>query len=234
MKDFIKLDFLFIFAPRNEIKMRRKIVFTLFLCMAWASTASAQNTIESIRKAYQDIHQTIAQMKPDGDGVGEMPPAYYNLQVVQNLPGTGPHEENIRMYYGDLEPKEEFDPYPPHYLRFTTVKYNFAAREFYEEYLYDSKGQVMFIYAITPDVGEDMVPYELRLWLDGNRLLRFTAKKAEGINSLDIASVRKASFREVYSGTTIPELYRRETSRCQQRAQKYLTMFKGIDDNTNL
>ena len=32
-----------------------------------------------------------------------------------------------------------------------TAKYNFAAREYYEEYLYDDKGQVMFIYAYTPN-----------------------------------------------------------------------------------
>ena len=183
-------------------------------------TAGAQNSVESIRKAYQDVHKMIDQMTPDAEGMWEMPPEYFDLKVVQNLPGTGPHEEKIRMYYGELESEEEGDPYPPHYLRFTTVKYNFAAREFYEEYLYDDKGQVMFIYALTPDVGDELIPYELRMWFDGKRLLRFTAKKS--------------TLKDVYSGATIPELYLSEAERCQQRAKRYLLMFKGLDENTNL
>ena len=97
--------------------MSRKIVFTLLLCVAWVLTAGAQNTIESIRKAYQDVHHMIDQMTPDEGGMWEMPPEYYDLKVVQNLPGTGPHQEIIRMFYGDLETEEEYDPYPPHYLQ---------------------------------------------------------------------------------------------------------------------
>lgn len=216
--------------------MRKRACFTLLLCAAWALTASAQNTIQSIRKAYQDVHEMIDYMTPKGDDIPAMPPEYFDLQVVQNLPATGGHKENIRMYYGELEPEEEGDPYPPHYLRFVTAKYNFAAREFYEEYLYDDKGQVMFIYAITPDVTIGEIKfYELRMWFDGERLLRFTAKKVEEPFVYDdFSSLRKATFKEEYSGTTIPELYQNETRRCQQRARRFLTMFKGIDDNTYL
>ena len=201
--------------------MRKRIVFTLLLGLTGILTISAQNSIESIRKTYQGVHEWIAQMGNNfpSDGI---PPEYYDLHVVQNLPATGPHHENIRMFYGEEESgdEEEFNPYPPHYLRFVTAKYNFAAREFYEEYLYDDRGNVMFIYVLTPDVefGET-APYELRMWLNGNRLLRFVAKK-EG--------------KELYSGATIPELYQSETDRCKQRAQRFLTMFKGIDDNTYL
>ena len=139
------------------------------------------------------------------------------------------------MFYGELEPEEEGDPYPPHFLRFVTAKYNFAVREFYEEYLYDEKGQVMFIYAITPDVADDMMPYELRMWFDGERLLRFNAKRFDGQPGyLDIATLRKGTFKDEYTGKNILEKYDREANRCKQRAQHFLTMFKGIDDNTYL
>ena len=214
--------------------MKKTII--LLLCVASTLTASAQRTVESIRKEYQAVHERIAQMTPNKDREWETPPEYFDLHVVQNLPATGPHSENIRMFYGELEPEEEGDPYPPHYLRFTTVKYNFAAREFYEEYLYDDKGQVMFIYAITPDVMlDELWPYELRMWFDGRRLLRFMAKRYDGQpDYLDIATLRKATWKEEYTGKAIPEKFRQETDRCQQRAQRYLSMFKGIDDNTNL
>ena len=115
-----------------------------------------------------------------------------------------------------------------------TAKFNFTAREYYEEYLYDEKGQVMFIYAISPDVGENMIPYEMRMWFDGKRLLRFTAKNAEGATTSEYGSLLKAPFKEVYSGAVIPEMYIMETDRCKQRAQRFLKMFKGIDDNTYL
>ena len=214
--------------------MRKKVAYTLLLCVASTLATFAQNTIESIRKEYQGVHEWIAQMS-DNFPIDGIPPEYYDLHVVQNLPATGLHQENIRMFYGELEPEEEGDPYPPHYLRFVTAKYNFAVREFYEEYLYDDKGQVMFIYAITPDVGDDMIPYELRMWFDGERLLRFTAKKIEGeLDYIDIASLRKATFKEEYSGKTIPEMYRLETDRCRQRALRVLTTFEGIDENTYL
>ena len=197
--------------------------------MAWMLTVSAQNSIESIRKEYQGVQQWINQMSENfpSDGI---PSEYYDLRVEQNLPGTGPHHESIRMYYGELEPEEEGDPYPPHYLRFARVKYNYAAREYYEEYLFDDKGNVMFVYAITPDVIDDMVPYELRMWFDGKRLLRFNAKKFDGsLTYIDIATLKKGTFKDEYTGKTIPEKFDSETDRCKQGAQRYLTLFKSID-----
>ena len=176
----------------------------------------AQNTVESIRKEYQSVHEMMSMMSDDFPAEG-MPPEYYDLHVVQNLPGTGPHHEKIRMYYGEVEStseEEDYNPYPPHFLRFVTAKYNFAAREFYEEYLYDAKGRVMFIYCKTPEVNDDMSPCELRMWFDGKRLLRF-----KGDNT---------------TSNTIPEKYRGEADRCKQRAGRFLEMFKGIDDNTYL
>ncbi len=207
---------------------------TLLLCLVWSLSAVAQNTIDSIRKEYQGVKEWIALMSEDfpSDGI---PPEYYELRVAQNLSGSGPHHENIRMYYGELASDEEGDPYPPHFLRFATAEYNFAAREYHEEYLFDDKGQVMFIYALTPDVTDDLQPvYELRMWFDGDRLLRFTAKKAEGLDYIDLDTLRKTTFQEEYSGTTIPDIYLNETSRCQHRALRLLGMFESIDENTYL
>jgi hypothetical protein len=215
--------------------MKKKLFLSLLLGVASYLPIDAQNTIESIRKEYQAVHEMMDLMTPDEDGNYAMPPEYFDLRVVQNLPATGPHHENIRMYYGDLPPKYEGDPYPPHFLRFATAKYNFAAREFYEEYLYDNKGRVMFIYAITPDVVHDgkMVPYELRMWFDGKRLLRFTANRAENLKNFD-NNLSNLTFREEYAGKTIPEKYKNEADRCKERANRFLVMFKGIDDNTYL
>ena len=216
----------------NAMLYRKTVIVTLLLiCAGWTLTASAQNTIESIRKTYQSMKEGIAQMSEDFPSEG-IPPEYYHLRVLQNLPGTGGHEENIRMYYGELESEEEGDPYPPHYLHFATAKYNYAAREFYEEYLYDDKGQVMFIYALTPDVTLGEVwPYELRMWFDGKRLLRFNAKKFDGTATyFDINSLKEGSFKDEYTGKTIPEKFSDEVNRCKKSAQNKLKLFKAIDN----
>jgi hypothetical protein len=91
----------------------------------------------------------------------------------------------------------------------------------------------MFVYALTPDVegGGDIWPYELRMWFDGQRMLRFNAKKFEGpLDYLDIATLKKGIFKDEYTGKTIPEKFLSEADRCQQSAQRYLTLFKSIDN----
>ena len=184
----------------------KKTVISILLCAAFVMCAQAQKrTVESIRQTYAEVHEWISHMMPNDEGETGMPPEYYELNVIQNLPATGKHEEKVRMFYGEIE--SEDDPiYPDHYLRFATAKYNFAAREFYEEYLYDDKGRVMFIYAITPDVELGAVtPYEIRMWFDGERMLRLSVKKLDDpAGYIDIATLSKAKFKEVYSGNSIP------------------------------
>lgn len=179
----------------------------------------AQTTIQSIRKTYAEVKEHIARMTPDEEGIIQEPKEFYELNVDQNLPATGGHHERVLMYYGEQAAPDSVI-YKPHYLQFATSKYNFAAREFYEEFLYNDKGQLLFVYASTPDViiGQTEV-YELRLWFDGKRLLRFTAK---------------TNGEESFTGADIPLLFRDEVNRLKSRAQKMKTLFKGIDENTYL
>ena len=188
--------------------------------------------LESIREEYREIQEIISLMSPDSEGFSAMPPSYYEVTKVQNLPATGMHRKVVRMYYGELPSEEEGDPYPPHYLRFVTSRYNYAAREFYEEYLFDDKGNLIFLYAITPDIYLDrLVHYELRLWLAPEaRIIRFTAKEAQGDEKYD-GNLGAFNYKEVYSGTVIPDIYRDEVNLRLQRAKGFQTMFKGIDEN---
>lgn len=211
------------------LPMRKAIIMSLLL-VGCLQVALAQNTIASIRKAYQEQKAVIAEMAEDFPYDG-MPPAYYHLSVVMNLPATGLHRENIRMFFGEMEQEEEedYNPYPPHYLSFLTTKYNYAAREFYEEYLYDKNGQVMFIYAQTPDIDMGSM-HELRLYFDGQKLLRLNVKEANDLKSYDDTAVKAAGFKDVYTGTSIPEAYKESCDMYQQKAKQYLSMFKSIDN----
>ena len=209
--------------------MRRTIIMNLLL-VGCLQVVLAQNTIESIRKVYQAQKTVIAEMAEDFPYDG-MPPAYYNLSVVMNLPATGLHRENIRMYFGEVEQEdeEEYDPYPKHFLSFLTTKYNYAAREFYEEYFYDLNGKVMFIYAQTPDIEMGSI-HELRLYFDGEKLLRLNVKVANDLKSYDDTAIKAAGFKDVYTGTSIPEAYKESCDMYQQKAKQYLSMFKSIDN----
>lgn len=215
------------------MKMRRAVILSIVLA-GCVQAALAQNTIASIRKAYQEQKENIARMSDNFPSEG-IPPEYYHLRVSQNLPGTGGHFENVRFYYGEERQEEkdgeEYNPYPPHYLTFVSSKYNFAAREFYEEYLYDENGQVMFIYARTPDLDFPKM-HELRLYFDGKRLLRLNVKEAEDLESFEDAALKKAQFKDIYTGTTIPEAYEQFCNMYKNQAKRFLSVFKSIDDNT--
>ena len=195
--------------------MKQILLFVLLFSMA-AIGASAQNTVQSIRKAYGEVKEWIKIMEPDEDWIPQMPKECYELNVDLNLPGTGGHHERILMYFDELESPDSII-YKPHYLRFATTKYNYAAREFYEEYLFDSDGRLMFVYAYTPDaIGLEMYPHEFRMWFDGKRMLRFTVKK---------------DGNEVYSGTTFPDKFRTEAERIKNSSKRMLELFKSTDAN---
>lgn len=209
---------------------RYAIISLFFICCLQAVVA--QNTIEGIRKAYQEQKERIAEMN-DEFPVEGYPPVYYHLHVAQNLPGTGPHHEDVYMYYGEQDMEDSSNPYPPHFLTFVTSKYNFAARKFYEEYLYDEKGNVVFIYARTPDMDFPKM-HEFRFYFDGKRLLQFNVKVAEGLTSFSDEDIAAASFKEEYAGTDIPKRYAQFCSQYTVRANSFLKEFKVIDDNTYL
>jgi hypothetical protein len=197
--------------------MMKKVTITLLLCVAWVLTVNAQNTVESIRKVYQDVHEWIAQM-----GTG-LPSEYFDLHVVQNLPATGPHLEDVKMYWGE---RDDDEIYPSHFLRFATVKYNFAAREFYEEYLYDDDGKIAFIYARTPDADEDLSTlHDLRFYFSNGKLIRATVKSGP----LDATELK-----DIYSGTTVPKQYDRIYQSLLASVKNYMNLFESIETTTHL
>ena len=195
--------------------MRR--VFTVFLFLTlWIQGAQAQYTIEDIRKSYANVKEHISRMSGEFPSEG-IPHEYYHLNVEQNLPGTGPHHEHLWMYYDELESDAI---YPPHYLWFATKKYNYAAREYYEEYLYDNKGQLMFIYATNPDVVFGDI-FEFRLYYDGQHLLKCIVKQRKW---------DEKSYREVYNGSEAPGTYIETIKMLRGSADVNLRLFRQIED----
>jgi len=195
----------------------KRIITAITILALWAPVVRAQHTIEDIRKDYANVKEYIGMMSEDFPS-GGIPAQFYHLHVAQNLPATGPHFEDVRMYYGEEEGGELI--YEKHYLWFLTTKYNFAAREYYEEYLYDKNGKLTFAYGIEPDLdtGEFV---EYRLYYDGKRLLKCIVKKRK----MD----GETEFREVYNGTKIPEEYTRTIGWYEAKAKQFIQLFKDIE-----
>ena len=138
--------------------------------------------------------------------------AKVNPRLRTNLDLRTSAEDGSQRMLKAIEPGTEM-PIHRHNMSSETC---ICIRGHFEEYLYDQKGNLLFVYAKTPDVeNSNMYPYELRLWMDGKRLLRFSAKNHEG--------------KEVYTGIKIPEDFQSEVNRVKERGAQLLEMFKGLD-----
>ena len=157
--------------------MKKRMI--LLLCLsAFLQIGWAQNTMESIRQRYSAIKDYIATHTGDNKYDGAEWGEYYHVVARQFLPGTGGHQEDVYMYFDE---REEEKIYPSHYMTFATSRYNFSAREYYEEYLYDKDGKVAFVYVHDPstsfDEGTDDKEYEMRFYLNKGKLIRSIIKE---------------------------------------------------------
>ena len=106
--------------------MKRIIAFVgMMVCVL---TVSAQDAVSTIRKHYTETQQMVAQYAEwEKEGDWTMPcPMYYEVNIKQNLPGTGYHKEWIRLYFYEKE-NYEGQPGEPMLFRnihFVTAKYN--------------------------------------------------------------------------------------------------------------
>jgi len=200
----------------------KKTLFLLLVLLAYLQPGYAQNTIESIRERYVAAKNYIATYTGDDDYDGSNWPEYYHVEARQFLPGTGGHKEDVYMYWGEREEEEKV--YASHYLTFATTKYNYAAHQYYEEYLYDADGQLAFIYATDPAVSAgEMAPfeeYEFRFYLDRGKLLRAIIKSRAN---------DQQSFTEVYTGTSLNEMFKDALQRYLGSGEKIRQLFIDIE-----
>lgn len=180
---------------KNRILTLLVLVVNLHVCMA-------QNTVESIRQRYayaKEYARTFTGGNiDDGADFGE----YYHLEARQWLPGTGGHIEHTYLYYAEKESDDEVI-YKPHYLTFATKRFNYAAREYYQEFLYDADGKVAFIYAYDPmtqfEGDENDKQYEFRFYFSKGKLIKALVKRWND---------SEKEYQQVYDGATLKGEYR--------------------------
>jgi hypothetical protein len=103
----------------------------------------AQNArLAEIRKMYAAAKQEIENVKKL---VKEGQPG--NEMVVNNnlqMPGSGPSREEIHYYYHSTY--DEVTGTPVYVPYFISRKYNIAANNFYQEFLFDKNGEAVFCF----------------------------------------------------------------------------------------
>ncbi|MBQ7552900.1 MAG: hypothetical protein IJT46_00885 [Bacteroidaceae bacterium] len=193
--------------------MRNETVLVCFMLLfiAWVPMVHAQYETEEIREHYYKVKQRIAEMEQQA-----IPAEYYQVTIMKNLPGSGPHKETVNMYYTD---REDHEIWPSHCLELVTSSYNYAVWKFYEEYLYRPNGYLAFIYVRTQDNFETNTEYEFRFYFkDG--LQRVIVKQREQGNG---------EFTTAYDGDEIPQPYLPYYYQYLNSANKYRHMFSVID-----
>lgn len=204
--------------------MKRIVAFVgMMVCVL---TVSAQDAVSTIRKHYTETQQMVAQYAEwEKEGDWTMPcPMYYEVNIKQNLPGTGYHKEWIRLYFYEKE-NYEGQPDEPMLFRnihFVTAKYNYAAREFYDEYLFDEKGNLEFIFARNADV-DDFKGGEYRFYFQKGKLIKAI---------VSVRNLETEKYEQKYTGTKVPEEYESDYKDYLGKAEHYKDLFKTIDAGT--
>lgn len=203
----------------------RQIVLTLILALGClAKTAQAQDAKAAIRQHYAAAKAYVEQQQQVEAG-GDIYPVTqcFSVQVKQNLPATGYHQEDVKLYYREEQETDE-QIYPDLCLDFATKRYNFAARTYYEEYLYDQQERVEFIYAALPDLDEGK-SYELRFYFKKGELIE-TIVKSRPMDG--------GTFETVYQGKTVPAAYSDSYESRLSAAKGIMDLFKTINANREL
>ena len=201
--------------------MRQTILlFSTFILLA--ATALAQDAKQAIRDHYAAAKAYITQIQQlERDDDIYPVPQYFRTTEKQNLPGTGYHERETLMYYRE-QTDSDGQIYPDLYLDFATRKYNYAASQYYEEYLYDAQGRVEFIYGSEPDIIEDITT-EYRFYFHNGRLIDVIIKTRPLGTTTDAKTV--------YTGRSVPKQYHDYyNARCLS-AKSILDIFTAIDNS---
>ncbi len=170
----------------------KKHLFIFLLLSIFACSVSAQKSvekqIEQIRKTYAEISQIIEASEKDADA--EQPSGYAVNELVINKSNiswaaVGNYRVVYRFYYQN---KGE-EPYPTQLVKVTKTTES-AARQYYEEFVYDKTENLIFYFETSVD---DQYPKERRVYFDKDKAIRIIEDKdkRDKLTTDDRSTIRK-------------------------------------------
>ena len=118
----------------------KRYIITVVLCLCAIMGVQAQNAqVAKIRKMYAEAKEVMANKKK-----AEVPPDETVVTSNYMAPGAGPIKDVTHYYYnGEFDENLGNVYYTPFFM---TRNYNVGARNYYEEFLYDKEGSLVFYF----------------------------------------------------------------------------------------
>ncbi|MBR2146239.1 MAG: hypothetical protein IJ925_02125 [Muribaculaceae bacterium] len=149
--------------------MRLRFTIALLALFAVATMTNAQNheqRMAQIRQAYADRLE-IMKNNPFGEGT---PFNEVNVDVAQNLPGSGLHERHTHYYFTQEQYSADGSMASLLYFATSTETYAMGAHKWYWEFLWDSmEGDPMFALLVREEGGVKM---EYRFYFENNKVIK--------------------------------------------------------------
>ena len=130
------------------MKQILSLLLLLVSIAAQAQTGKAAQQVAQIRARYQEAKQMMA-----NEGDDWLTQNHVVVNATYMCPGAGPRDEEA----------EDYVRTPYLILR----SYNVAPRKFYEEYLYDAKGRLIFFYSSNDSYESEAKDESRYYWQDG-------------------------------------------------------------------
>lgn len=130
--------------------------------------AGIEAKIEKIRALYVETNQTIEEIESDADKAKVGKFAVSEL-VVNKLDRSWAAVGNYKVVYRFYFQNGYEEPYPTQLVK-VTIATESAARRYFEEFLYDKTGALVFYFEKSAD---DEAPEERRIYFDKSTVIRF-------------------------------------------------------------
>ena len=184
----------------------KRILFFILMTASCVPVLWAQDAVSAIRKHYAEAQEMVAQYAAyEKEGEWSMPcPMYYEVNVKQNLPGTGYHKERIRLYFYEDECDEE------------NTDGTLLSRSLHFQ------GNIEFAYIRNADM-DHFKGGELRCYFQNGKLFKVL---------VSIRNQDTEKYEQKYAGATVPKEYASVYQGCQYEVDRFKRLFKEIDGET--
>ena len=172
--------------------MKKMMILLAALMMASSSLSAAQDrrsdAISAVRKAHKEAKEVCARSNDSSIPRNDLTITYHYM-----VPACGETCDTIRGWFELTQDEENWtNSYP---IFFITRKYNIAARNFYEEYLFDRQsGKLLFVFlqgdVYTDDAG--ITVNEERYYYDERGLAAESIKGSRQQEDADIVRYAEA------------------------------------------
>ena len=169
-----------------------------------------QNAVEKIRESYNNVQKTIKDMR-----AGEYPASLVDLTLKRNLGGSGPQTvKQVILFADDYDYETDVASVD---IRFTTLSYNFAALQYYEEYLYDDDENLIFAYRRYPITDDEMC--EIRIYIDKGQIIKLLVKNK---------AANEKQYQQTYNSDKVTEEYEQEVNDMRETGKVNVQLMKDI------